>query len=151
MEQTKEINKTLRMVRTHLPAPGTELGIYTFLAPDALWIGTVDAQRPFVVVAEEYVGGENGTFLLIVLSDGPVYVAELDGSMAKKPDYRDALDLQEENLIDYCAADFPKFMEIRTLSRQRGFSGSRLRRLIPLQLQTRRVCGVRWQRSLDTG
>ena len=30
MEQTKEINKTLRMVRTHLPAPGTELGIYTF-------------------------------------------------------------------------------------------------------------------------
>ena len=71
MEQTKEINKTLRMVRTHLPAPGTELGIYTFLAPDALWIGTVDAQRPFVVVAEEYVGGENGTFLLIVLAHKP--------------------------------------------------------------------------------
>lgn len=35
--------------------------------------------------------------------------------MAKKPDYRDALDLQEENLIDYCAADFPKFMEIMRL------------------------------------
>lgn len=68
MEQTKEINKTLRMVRTHLPAPGTELGIYTFLAPDALWIGTVDAQRPFVVVAEEYVGGEKRD----VPSDCPV-------------------------------------------------------------------------------
>lgn len=115
MEQTKEINKTLRMVRKHLPPPGTELGMYTFLAPDALWIGTVDAQRPFVVVAEEYMGGENGTFLLIVLSDGPVYGAELDDSMAKKPDYREALDLQEENLIDYCAADFPKFMEIMRL------------------------------------
>ena len=95
--KTKEINKTLRMVRTHLPAPGTELGIYTFLAqmPSGLapWTHSVLCGGGRAIR-----GRRKRTFLLIVLSDGGVYVAELDGSMAKKPDYRDALDLQEENL-----------------------------------------------------
>ena len=52
---------------------------------------------------------------MIVLSDGPVYIAELCDSQTEQAAARDTLDLREENLICYCAADFPKFMEIMKL------------------------------------
>ena len=115
MERTKSINETLQLVKAHLPAPGAELGVYTFLAPEDLWTGTVDTQRQFVVVAEEDNAGGNAAFLMIVLSDGPVYIAELCDSQTEQAAARDTLDLREENLICYCAADFPKFMEIMKL------------------------------------
>ena len=85
------------------------------MAPEDLWTGTVDTQRQFVVVAEEDNAGGNAAFLMIVLSDGPVYIAELCDSQTEQAAARDTLDLREENLICYCAADFPKFMEIMKL------------------------------------
>ena len=84
MERTKSINETLQLVKAHLPAPGAELGVYTFLAPEDLWTGTVDTQRQFVVVAEEDNAGGNAAFLMIVLSDGPVYIAELCDSQTDR-------------------------------------------------------------------
>lgn len=106
--------KTLQMVKEHLPLPGTELGCYTFLAPDALWAGTLESRHPFVVVAEDN-WGVGGALILIVMAVGPVCIAELNSYDTENPDYRDALDLELDSLIDYCAADFPKFMEIMRL------------------------------------
>ena len=100
--------KTIQMIKEHLPAPGTELGCYTFLASDVLWTGTMESQRSFVVVAEDNWDVSSG-LLIIVMEDGPVHIAVFNSD---KPDYRSALDLEQYSLIDYCAADFPKFMEI---------------------------------------
>ena len=108
------IEKTLQMVKKHLPPPGTELGCYTFLAPDALWTGTVESQHPFVVVAEDNWGVWDG-LIMIVMADGPVHIAALNSSDVKNPDYHNTLDLEQDSLISYCAADFPKFMEIMKL------------------------------------
>lgn len=105
------IEKTLQTVKEHLPLAGTELGIYAFLAPDALWTGMVESQRPFVAVAED----NADMFILTVMADNPVYIAELSGSVIASPNYRDCLDLGNDSLICYCAADFPKFMEIMEL------------------------------------
>ena len=107
--------KTLQMVREHLPPSGTKIGEYVFLGSDDLWIGTVGSLRPFVTVAEDR-WPMGGGFLLIVMIDGPVYIAELDSNdtAAKLDDYN-TLDLRQDNLVDYCATDFPKFMEIMRL------------------------------------
>lgn len=91
------LEKTLQMVREHLPAPGTELGAYTFLAPDALWTGEAEG-RPFVAAAEDR-WPSGGGFFLAVTAEGPVYTAELDGF----------------GLTGYCAAGFPQFMELMGL------------------------------------
>ncbi|MCI8811203.1 MAG: hypothetical protein HFF84_14110 [Oscillibacter sp.] len=106
--------KTLQMVKEHMPPPGTEFRGYVFLAPDDLWIGTVESLRPFVAVAEDR-WPDNGGFLLIVMADGPVYIAELDSEDMVELDDCGALDFRQDNLVDYCAADFPKFMEIMRL------------------------------------
>ncbi len=91
------MEKTLQMVREYLPAPGTMLGEFTFLAPDALWTGDVETQ-PFVAVAEDRWPYSGGMFLM-VMADGPVYIA----------------DIESNDRIDYCAASFPQFMEIMKL------------------------------------
>ena len=89
---------TLQMVKSHLPPPGTALGCYTFLSPEALWTGTMEEVGPFVAVAEDdWPGG--GPFLLVAES-GPVYI----GDRAESPG-RDCL-------LDRCAASFPQFMEL---------------------------------------
>ena len=111
--QIKE--KTIQMIREHLPAPGTDLGCYTFLAPDALWTGTVESQRPFVVVAKDNYWPGGGGPIIVVMEDGPVHIAWLTSDDVANPDYRSTLDLEQESLISYCAADFPKFMEIMKL------------------------------------
>ncbi|MDE6129937.1 MAG: hypothetical protein K2G16_12220, partial [Lachnospiraceae bacterium] len=105
---------TIKIIREHLPTQGTRLGCYTFLAPDALWTGTVESQRPFVVVAEDDWGDGSG-LIIIVMEDGPVHIAELNPEDVGNPDYRSTMDLKQESLVDYCAADFPKFMEIMKL------------------------------------
>ncbi len=110
----ENMEKTLQMVKKYLPLPGTEFRGYVFLGPDDLWMGTIESQRPFVVVAEDRWPGGGG-FLLIVMADGPVYIAELDFNDTAKPDCGGILDLGQDSLVDYCAADFPKFIEIMTL------------------------------------
>ena len=105
---------TIKMIREHLPTQGTELSCYTFLASDALWTGTVESQRPFVTVAEDNWPSGGGP-IIVVMEDGPVHIAWLTDDDVANPDYRGALDLEQESLIDYCAADFPKFMEIMKL------------------------------------
>ena len=109
----ENLEKTLQMVKNYLPSAGTELGCYTFLTPDALWTGRVETQCPFVVVAEE--SWTPPTFIIIVMADGPVYIAELSSEDTAKSDYRNDLNLGQDRLINYCAADFPKFMEIMKL------------------------------------
>lgn len=91
------IEKTLQMIKEYLPVPGTMLGEFTFLAPDALWTGSTET-RPFAAVAEDRWPYSGGTFLM-VLVEGPVYIA----------------DLENIELMDYCAASFPQFMEIMKL------------------------------------
>ena len=105
---------TIKMIREHLPTQGTELSCYTFLASDVLWTGTVESQRLFVTVAEDDWGDGSGV-IIIVMEDGPVYIASLTPEDVANPDSRSALDLKQESLLDYCAADFPKFMEIMKL------------------------------------
>ena len=84
----------LQAVREHLPEPGTELGEFTFLAPDALWTGESEGHI-FVAVAEDRWPVKGGMFLMVT-SDGPVCVA----------------DLESYAVLNYCAAGFPQFMEI---------------------------------------
>lgn len=102
MENCKEdvgtVEKILQSVRKYLPAPGTELGCYTFLAPDALWTGETNGM-PFVVVAEDRWSPDGGGFLIAVTGEGAVYI----------------LDLDSKETVDYCAAGFPQFMEIMKL------------------------------------
>lgn len=74
------------MVREFLPAPGTMVGEFTFLSPDALWGGTLDNGLSFVAVAEDR--WPDGGMFLMVLEDGRVYVGDLDGYC----------------LVDYCTA-----------------------------------------------
>lgn len=114
MEITKIMQATIQVIKAQLPKPGTQLGCYTFLGPEDLWTGTVASQRPFVVVAEDN-WGDGGGLLIIVMADGPIHVAELTGDEVAEPDYRNALDLKQDSLIDCCAADFIKFMEIMKL------------------------------------
>ena len=97
MEEKHSMAETLQMVKEHLPAPGTMLGEFTFLAPDALWTGEVE-NRPFVAIAEDRWPVSGGMYLMVT-ADGPVYIA----------------DLESNDLIDYCAASFPQFMEIMKL------------------------------------
>ena len=77
----ESMEKTLQMVKKYLPLPGTEFRSYVFLGPDDLWMGTIESQLPFVVVAEDR-WPDGGGFLLIVMADGPVYIAEFTA----KPD-----------------------------------------------------------------
>lgn len=88
------MKKTVQMIKEYLPAPGTMLREFTFLSPDALWSGVTEG-RSFVAVAEDRWPSNAGMFLL-VMDDGPVYVAALESN----------------ELIDYCATGFPQFMEI---------------------------------------
>ncbi len=94
MDKVKTI---IQMVREFLPAPGTRLGEFTFLSPDALWGGTLDKKPDglsFAVVAEDR--WPDGGMFLMVLENGRVYVGDLDWYC----------------LIVYCAASFPQFMMI---------------------------------------
>ena len=91
------VKTIIQMVRGFLPSPGTMLGEFTFLSPDALWGGTLD-KKPnglsFAVVAEDR--WPDGGMFLMVLENGRVYVGDLDGYC----------------LVVYCAASFPQFMMI---------------------------------------
>lgn len=95
MEAVEDI---LQSVKKYLPAPGTELGCYKFLAPDALWTGEANGM-PFVVVAEDRWPFDGGGFLIAVTAKGAV----------------DILDLDSKETVDHCAAGFPQFMEIMKL------------------------------------
>lgn len=90
----KKVKNIIQMVREFLPAPGTMVGGFTFLSPDALWGGTLDNGLSFAAVAED--GWPDGGMFLMVLEDGRVYVGDLDRYC----------------LVDYCAASFPRFMMI---------------------------------------
>lgn len=90
----KKWKPIIQMVREFLPAPGTMVGEFTFLSPDALWGGTLDNGLSFAAVAEDR--WPDGGMFLMVLEDGRVYVGDLDGDC----------------LVDYCAASFPKFKMI---------------------------------------
>lgn len=107
------IEDMLQMIKKHLPPSGTELGCYTFLSSNDIWTGTVEHSDHFAVVAED-LWSCGGGFLIVVMADGPVYIAELNGDTVK-PNRSDILNLEQDNLIDYCAADFPKFTEILKL------------------------------------
>ena len=82
----KKWKPIIQMVREFLPAPGTMVGEFTFLSPDALWGGTLDNGLSFVAVAEDR--WPDGGMFLMVLEDGRVYVGDLDGYC----------------LVDYCTA-----------------------------------------------
>ena len=89
------VETIIQMVREYLPAPGTWLGGFLFLSPDALWGGTLDKKTDglsFAAVAEDQ--WPDGGMFLMVLEDGRVYVGDLNGYY----------------LVDYCAASFPQFM-----------------------------------------
>lgn len=88
------MEKTLQTVKEYLPAPGTELVYYTFLAPDLLWTGEAKGVH-FAAVAEDRSGG----YFLAVTAEGAVYIG----------------DLGDNSLLDYCAAGFPQFMKIMKL------------------------------------
>lgn len=90
----KKWKPIIQMVREFLPAPGTMVGEFTFLSPDALWGGILDNGLSFVAVAEDR--WPDGGMFLMVLEDGCVYVGDLDGYC----------------LVNYCAASFPKFKMI---------------------------------------
>lgn len=92
----------LQVVRTYLPPPGTKLGSYTFLAPDALWTGT-KYKEPFVAVAEDrWNNSGSGTFLAVLDISG-VYIMDLKRGRRGR------------SAINYCAASFPCFMKIMKL------------------------------------
>ncbi|MDE7477529.1 MAG: SUKH-4 family immunity protein [Lachnospiraceae bacterium] len=110
----KIIEQTLQIVKDNLPPLGTELGCYTFLTPDTVWTGTVESQRPFVVVAEDTWSDDSG-LIIIVMADGPVYIAGWNSDDTAKSDYRISLDLSQDSLLNYCATDFSKFMQIMNL------------------------------------
>ena len=94
------VETIIQMVREYLPAPGTRVGEFIFLSPDALWGGTLN-EKPenpsFAAVAEDR--WPTGGMFLMVLEDGRVYVGDLEGYY----------------LVDYCAASFPQFMQIMEL------------------------------------
>ena len=96
-----------QIVKGHLPQAGTELGIYTFLAPDAIWLGKLKSQRSFVSVAED---ADLGIYI-VVMDDGSVHLMELPGERKRY----DMSNLAEDHVIGYCAANFPAFMEIMNL------------------------------------
>lgn len=94
------VETIIQMVREYLPAPGTRLGEFLFLSPDALWGGTLDKKpdgSSFAAVAEDQ--WPSGGMFLMVLEDGRVCVGDLNGYY----------------LVDYCAASFPQFMQIMEL------------------------------------
>lgn len=94
----KRQEKLLKEVQTHLPPPGTALGSYTFLAPDAVWTGTMYGQSFAAVAEDRWNSSGSGQFLAVLERDG-VYVA----------------DLKTRTAINYCAAGFPQFMRIMEL------------------------------------
>ena len=95
----KKLDRLLQEVRAYLPPPGTELGSYTFLAPDALWTGT-KYKEPFVAVAEDRWNKSGSGMFLAVLYVSGVYVVDLK---------------RGHSIINYCAASFPCFMRIMKL------------------------------------
>lgn len=97
-EEMQDMEEILLMVKEYLPATETELGAYTFLAPDKIWMGETKG-IPFVVVAEDRYPSNKGGFCLAVTVSGAVYI----------------LDLDNVELTDYCAAGFPQFIEIMKL------------------------------------
>ena len=128
MDKVKTI---IQMVREFLPAPGTRLGEFTFLSPDALWGGTLDKKPDglsFAVVAEDR--WPDGGMFLMVLENGRVYVGDLDGYC----------------LVVYCAASFPQFMMIWNHTRKplkrhltkRNLIGRNLRNIVKMQ---NKFCG----------
>ena len=110
----ENMESTMQMVKELLPLPGTELGSYTFLEPEDLWTGMVETEGPFVAVAEDN-WNVGGMIIIIVMADGPVYIADLVGIDTTKADFRSNLVLREDSLLNYCAADFSKFMKIMKL------------------------------------
>lgn len=98
-EREKEkMEGLLQEVRACLPSPGTVLGSYTFLAPEALWTGKMYGQ-PFVAVAEDrWNDSGSGWFLAVLYLDG-VFVA----------------DLKKRTAVTYCASCFSYFMKIMNL------------------------------------
>ena len=60
----KKWKPIIQMVREFLPAPGTMVGEFTFLSPDALWGGTLDNGLSFVAVAEDR-WPDGGMFLMV--------------------------------------------------------------------------------------
>ncbi len=101
------MDNILQIVKEHLPQTGTELGIYTFLAPDALWIGKLKSRRSFVTVAEDTILG----LYIVVMDDGSVHLMELPNERKRY----DLSNLDEDDIIGYCSANFPAFMEIMNL------------------------------------
>lgn len=101
------MDNILQIVKEHLPQAGTELGIYTFLAPDAIWSGKLKSRRSFVTVAED---ADLGLYI-VVMDDGSVRLMELPGERKRY----DLSNLGEKHVIGYCAAGFPTFMEIMDL------------------------------------
>lgn len=92
------MERTLQIIWEHLPAAGTELGAYTFLAADRLWTGETGGV-PYAAVAEDRWPSNKGGYFLAVTAEGAVYVSDLDSGV----------------FTDYCAAGFPQFMEIMNL------------------------------------
>ncbi len=92
-----DMEKILQTIKEYLPATGTELRIYSFLAADKLWTGETNG-IPFVAVAEDRWSCGGGYFLAVTIS-GAVYISELDSG----------------NFVNYCASGFPQFMEIMKL------------------------------------
>ena len=94
----ENLERLLQEIHACLPPPGTVLGDYTFLSPDALWTGTMCGQ-PFAAVAEDrWNASGSGQFLAVLERDG-VFVA----------------DLKTRTAVNYCAASFPQFMRITEL------------------------------------
>lgn len=109
------MDEILQTVKKNLPTPGTELAGYTFLGQDALRTGTVESRHPFVVVAEYIWPFGGGGLFLIVMEDGSVQIAQLDGYNGAWAEQGCGLDLSSDSLVGYCAADFQKFTEIMQL------------------------------------
>ena len=90
MDKVKTI---IQKVREFLPAPGTMLGEFTFLSPDALWGGTLDKKPDglsFAVVAEDR--WPDGGMFLMVLENGRVYVASFPQFMMIMESYQEAVE-----------------------------------------------------------
>lgn len=88
----------LEQIREQLPEEGNALLSYVFLGPEALWTGKTGG-KAFVAVAEDRWPFSGGGQFLAVLEEGPVWVA----------------DLTDNGLVNYCAAGFPQFLEIKEL------------------------------------
>lgn len=90
------MKETIRKcIANGLPKETTYLGEFLFLTPDSVWEGESDGQSFMAVAEDRWPYGSGGLFLAVT-EDGSVYKG----------------DLADQNLIQYCAASLPQFMEI---------------------------------------